>query len=199
MIFNFFGIIYTVCNYKFFNFRRLFIKTLLILSLIIIAIFSSGIHHQLLEVRTVSRVFMNISDGGIAQSTEGRAVLFQSSFEQFFKYPIGVGFGNWQDYSHVRSYLVTKDLYYPHNIFLEIFCELGFLVGIIFIIYVIVVFFYGFTSFLRKKNYLFQLLFYIFAFLIFNSMISGDFSDARILFVFMSLISVKGLKYVNNL
>ena len=32
-----------------------------------------------------------------------------------------------------------------------------------------------------------------------NYLISGDFSDARMLFVFMSLISIKGLNYVNNL
>ena len=183
----------------FFNFKRLFLKTLLVLSLVIIAIFASGIHNQFLEIKTVSRVFMNMSEGGLAQSTEGRSILIQSSFEQIFKHPMGVGFGNWQDFSHLRSYFLTKDLFYPHNVFLEIFCELGVLVGIIFVIYVLIIFFYSFTLFIRNKNDLFQVLFYIFAFLMFNSMISGDFSDARMLFVFMSLISIKGLNYVNNL
>ena len=95
--------------------------------------------------------------------------------------------------------MITKDLFYPHNIFLEIFCELGIFVGFIFIVYVIILFIQSFRLFINHNNELLKLLFYIFAYLLFNSMISGDFSDARLLFVVMSVLSVKELKYVNNL
>ena len=90
-------------------------------------------------------------------------------------------------------------MYYPHNIFMEIFCELGLFTGLLFFVYVIKVFLDNFRSIIEQKNNLHQLIFYIFAYLLFNSMISGDLSDARLLFIFMSLISIKDFKYVNNM
>jgi hypothetical protein len=39
-----------------------------------------------------------------------------------------------------------------------------------------------------------KLLFYTFAFLLFNSMVSGDLNDARLLFVFIPIMLVKEIE-----
>mgnify|MGYP006186605961 FL=1 len=131
---------------------------------------------------------MNVQDGGGGKSTSGRTILFQTSIDEIIEYPLGVGFGNWEVYSKDRSTLSLKKLFYPHNLLLEILCEMGFVTSIIFILYVVFVLLK--TMIKLKNNVGLNILFYIFAFLLLNSMISGDLSDARLLFVVLSLLSI---------
>ena len=194
------SILITMTLYFFLNFRKLFWRFIVLLSLLISLVFITGFHNQLLEVKTVSRVFMNVQDGGGGKSTSGRTILFQTSIDEIIEYPLGVGMGNFEEFANERFFLKRMSLHYSHNIFLEIFCELGFLSSFIFLIYVLVVFLSSFISIINnQKNELLQLLFYIFAFLLLNSMISGDLSDARILFIVIALLSIKEIKNVNNL
>ena len=191
------SILITMTLYFFLNFRKLFWRFIVLLSLLISLVFITGFHNQLLEVKTVSRVFMNVQDGGGGKSTSGRTILFQTSIDEIIEYPLGVGFGNWEVYSKDRSTLSLKKLFYPHNLLLEILCEMGFVTSIIFILYVVFVLLK--TIIKLKNNVGLNILFYIFAFLLLNSMISGDLSDARLLFVVLSLLSIKEIRNVNNL
>ena len=191
------SILITMTLYFFLNFRKLFWRFIVLLSLLISLVFITGFHNQLLEVKTVSRVFMNVQDGGGGKSTSGRTILFQTSIDEIIEYPLGVGFGNWEVYSKDRSTLSLKKLFYPHNLLLEILCEMGFVTSIIFILYVVFILLN--TIIKLKNNVGLNILFYIFAFLLLNSMISGDLSDARLLFVVLSLLSIKEIRNVNNL
>ncbi|MBT3418313.1 MAG: O-antigen ligase family protein [Flavobacteriales bacterium] len=191
------SILITMTLYFFLNFRKLFWRFIVLLSLLISLVFITGFHNQLLEVKTVSRVFMNVQDGGGGKSTSGRTILFQTSIDEIIEYPLGVGFGNWEVYSKDRSTLSLKKLFYPHNLLLEILCEMGFVTSIIFILYVVFILLN--TIIKLKNNVGLNILFYTFAFLLLNSMISGDLSDARLLFVVLSLLSIKEIRNVNNL
>tara|TARA_Y100001968_G_C19395996_1_gene738345 strand:- start:41 stop:1180 length:1140 start_codon:yes stop_codon:yes gene_type:complete len=198
----FYAIVLVMTFHLYLNFRRLFWRSVFTLSVIISLFFVSGIHERFFEIKTVSRVFMNVQTGGNNQSTEGRKVLIETSLDQIIEYPLGVGLGNWQKFADKKSFLVSHKppLNYPHNIFLEIFCELGVFVGLLFFVYVITLFLKSlFYHIKNQNNKLLQLLFYIFAYLLFNAMISGDLSDSRLLFIFMSLLSIKELKNANNL
>tara|TARA_Y100000739_G_C20606288_1_gene465749 strand:- start:352 stop:1482 length:1131 start_codon:yes stop_codon:yes gene_type:complete len=195
----FYSILIILFIYLFINFRRIFFRSISVILVLFSIIYFSGIANDLPP--TVSRVFMNFLDGGLLQSTQGRSILLETSLNQLFDNPFGVGLGNWQEYADNKNFLVAHKppLYYPHNIFMEIICELGIFTGLLFFVYVIKVFFDNFRSIIHQKNNLHQVIFYIFAYLLFNSMISGDLSDARLLFIFMSLISINNFKYVNNM
>ena len=195
----FYSILIILFIYLFVNFRRIFFRSISVILVVFLIIYLTGITNDLPP--TVSRVFMNFLDGGILQSTQGRSILLETSLNQLLDNPFGVGLGNWQEYADSKNFLIAHKppLYYPHNIFMEIFCELGLFTGLLFFVYVIKVFLDNFRSIIQQKNNLHQLIFYIFAYLLFNSMISGDLSDARLLFIFMSLISIKDFKYVNNM
>lgn len=198
----FYAIVLVMAFYLYLNFRRLFWRSVFTVSVIISLFFISGIHERFFEIKTVSRVFMNVQTDGYNQSTEGRQILIETSLNQIIENPLGVGLGNWQQFADKKSFLVSHKppLNYPHNIFLEIFCELGIVVGLLFIVYIIIISLKSlFYHIKNQNNKLLQLLFYIFAYLLFNAMISGDLSDSRLLFVFMSLLSIKELKNANNL
>lgn len=97
-------------------------------------------------------------------------------------YVTGVGPGNWS--KTLNSYFT-----YPHNIFLEVYSELGILTGSLFLIpYCLFIFFY--------KNFLFP----IPLFFLISHQVSGDVADARWLLLFSVVvfsISINN-KYIKN-
>lgn len=82
----------------------------------------------------------------------------------------GVGAGRWSEYFY-------SDFTYPHNIFLEVFFDLGLIYGLVFL--------FPYVSFIvHFKNY-----FYIFPLFFFIShQMSGDVADARWLLLFSMLV-----------
>ena len=187
----FFSLLFVMFIYLLMNFRRIFLKVLFVLTLLISIIFISGLHNKLAEFGTVSRIFMNINEGGFRKST-ARSILYKTSINEFISYPFGVGSGNFAVYSDKRMYLENKQLFYPHNIFLEIFLEFGLFSGLFFFIYILYSTIKSYNLNIKDRNNDYgNLLFYTFVFLILNSMISGDLNDARLLLVFIPLMSIE--------
>tara|TARA_B100000214_G_scaffold141453_1_gene101127 strand:- start:6247 stop:7416 length:1170 start_codon:yes stop_codon:yes gene_type:complete len=111
------------------------------------------------------------------------------SLELLSIYPTGVGIGNWQEYSNKtkKYHLLKHD--YPHNLILEVFSELGLLGGIVLLLVLLKSIYFTFFRMLRysKENSIYNLLFYLQLFLLFNSMFSGDLNDSRFLFIIISI------------
>jgi len=179
--------------YAFFNFRKIFLKSIVALSLLLFIGLITGAFEHLSQYKTVSRIFMNIQEGGLKKST-GRSLLFESSVKEILDYPFGVGSGNFVEYTGNSQYFKNKNLYYPHNLFLEIASEFGVITLFLFLLYLFHSIYLSFKINLTSKLITGNMLFYTFAFLFLNSMISGDLSDARLLFVFIPLMLVKDEK-----
>ncbi|MDG1718957.1 MAG: O-antigen ligase family protein [Flavobacteriales bacterium] len=184
-----FSLFLVMILYFFFNFRKVFLRTIILLSFLISILFFTGLFDQLSQYNNVSRVFMNIGEGGF-NKPNNRSYIFESSIQEIISYPLGVGSGNFVEYTEDPSFFKNKDLFYPHNLFFEILCEFGIITFLVFMIYLL-------QSLLSFKINLFnkretrKMMFYTFAFLFFNSMVSGDLNDARLLFVFIPLMLVK--------
>ena len=187
-----FSLFLVMILYFFFNFRKVFFRIITVASFLFLFLFLTGIFEQLSQYSTVSRVFMNIGEGGLSK-TNNRSYIFESSIQEIISYPLGVGSGNFVEYTEDPSFFKNKDLFYPHNLFFEILCEFGILTFLVFMIYLL-------QSLLSFKKNLFNkretrnMMFYSFAFLFFNSMVSGDLNDARLLFVFIPLMLVKEIE-----
>ena len=187
----FLSLLLVIVIYLIINFRSIFLKSILLVSILISIIFISGLHKKIEEYKTVSRIFMNLNKGGMNKST-GRSVLYETSVNEFISYPLGVGSGNFAFYSDKRIYLQNKQLFYPHNLFLEILTEFGLFSGFLFFIYIFYSTFKSYKLNIKDRNNDYgNLLFYTFAFLLLNSMISGDLNDARLLLVFIPLMSLE--------
>jgi len=177
--------------YLFINFKKIFWKSVFVISLLVSIVLISGLHTKMSEFETVSRVFMNVSEGGMRKST-GRSVLYETAINEIIEHPFGVGSGNFDMYSDRKMYLKNKKLFYSHNLFLEIFTEFGIFSGVLFFIYILCSIINSYKLNIKNRNNDYgNLLFYTFAFLLLNSMISGDLNDARLLLVFIPLMSIK--------
>lgn len=92
----------------------------------------------------------------------------------------GLGIGHWQ------KYVQFFDLEHPHNFILQAIVEMGWVLGIIFLVPF-------FLFFLLPKNPLFIICFTVFLY----SMISGDFRDARVLLA-LSILSFTSFNFHIN-
>ncbi|EQB64156.1 MAG: O-antigen polymerase [candidate division Zixibacteria bacterium RBG-1] len=128
------------------------------------------------------------------ESSPERVDMYTQALRTFLSFPYflsGTGIGGF-----TVSYAGFDDKrgIYPHNIFLEMASELGFL-GLLAIFLLI---FWslkdGFSLFKRNQDsnstYLSLTLLALFIFLLLNSLVSGDINDNRILFASMALIQV---------
>lgn len=116
-------------------------------------------------------------------STSARLTLFKSSLNCLEINFFGYGLGNFSNYCDPSRILGQNG--YPHNIFVEIFLELGLIIFLIFGVFMLKIYF--------KKKYIridsaYQGFYSIWLFYLLNSLVSGDLSDARFLFVFSTLI-----------
>ena len=179
--------------YYFFNFRKVFFRVVALFSFLIFLLFVTGAFEQLSQYKTVSRVFMNLGEGGLRKST-GRSFLFESSIQEMIEYPSGVGSGNFVEYTDRSNFFKNKNLHYPHNLFFEIATEFGIITLLFFLVYLIQSIYLSFKINLLDKFQPGNMMFYTFAFLFFNSMISGDLNDARLLFVFIPLMLVEEIE-----
>ena len=175
------------------NFNRVFIKLLVSLVFLISVLFISGAGKQISEIGGFERVFMNVSKkGGTKQSTGTRMDLALGSLVLFQHYPLGVGAGNWKStVNEIRpDHLIPLE--YPHNLFFEVGNEYGIFVLIILIFTLLFIAAMSYNKMLKYREHttLYPVLFYLFIFLLLNSLVSGMLNDSRILFVIISMILI---------
>jgi len=176
--------------FSFINFRKVFLRILALSSLIIFFLFITGAIDQLSQYKTVARVFMNVQEGGLMKST-GRSYFFESSVQEIITYPLGVGSGNFVEYTDNPDFFKNKNLDYPHNLFFEIATEFGVISLLLFLIYLFQSIYLSFKINVLNRFQSGNMMFYTFVFLFLNSMISGDLNDARLFLVFIPLMLVK--------
>jgi O-antigen ligase len=176
--------------YLFLNVSRLFsIRNIIFISLLVgicsylISIY--GVPSQLARVMViVDLLFSRETSVNTSGSTGIRVDMYKESFEMIAVAPgIGVGMGGWGEHYLGGSTKFT----YPHNLFLELFSELGIFLGLIF-------------SFLLTLPLLYikDPFFYLFLFLLLAQQVSGDMADGRFLSfaAFMILFRNLMLDYV---
>ena len=188
--------------YFFLNFRKIFLKSVLFVSIIILALLFTDVPKKISELGRTDRVFLNVSKrGGSSESTQTRFELAERSYNLTKKYPFGIGAGNWQlkankfDSTHLMAHE------YPHNLIFEIFNEYGIIAGIIFLLYILHITLLGFAKMINSrkiKSSLYPFLFYLWLFLLLNAMLSGSLDDARLLFIISCCFLTNKSLILNN-
>ena len=186
----------TVLVYLLLNFKKIFFYFILIISFLFIYSNTTDLKKMVYNFGNSKRVFMNFSQHGIkSKSTLSRVDLTKRGFEMIYHYPLGVGMGNWQVYSNkIKPYhLVNAKHFYPHNLFLEIFNEYGFISFILFLFLMIKAFKISFIKMNEHQQHLsmYPMLFYLLIFLFLNSLLSGSLNDSRIMFTIISLLFIQ--------
>jgi len=98
-------------------------------------------------------------------------------FDNGLNFLFGYGFGSY------GILTLGKDVRsYPHNVFLEVWVELGFVGAVVFLLFI------GNIFILSKKSFSFS--FFVMLFIFFNMMKSSSISDMRIYFAFMSMMII---------
>jgi len=191
-----------LCLFLFLNFRRYFLKFIVLMSFLLSLIAFTDISKEVVKLGKVERIFMNFNSRGVAKKSTGtRKRLMKGAVTVFKEYPMGVGSGNWQDKSNEIDSQNLMPLEYSHNIFLEVLNEYGIIV--VFILMMLFIYVFHLSYMLMNKYYynessLYTLLFYVLTYFFLNSLISGDIIDARLLFVVISFILIKAPLINNN-
>lgn len=122
--------------------------------------------------------------GHIDEAVNERITYYQSAISVFLNHPlIGVGFGGWP----ISSGLGDISLH-PHNVFLEILSETGFIGFVLFVTFLYFVFRrFSLTSFLSSPERTSLALLTIFSFM--NAQKTGDLHDNLLMFVTLALCS----------
>jgi len=160
---------------KHINIKIFFIFIFILLSLIYIysdyLLYDTRIGSAIIEV---SDIISNEREIVITETTPSvtiRLGMIVETLDLIYNYPFGVGIGNWP---HITG---LHWLEYPHNFILEVFSEIGLLLGVIFLV--------PYFVFLRSRiDFLFAVSF----FYLLSSLASGDVLDSRFL-LFYSLLS----------
>lgn len=141
-------------------------------------------------------VFWLSEDISNNESTFERKIMQESTLNMLSDYPLGVGLGNWSKYITNYGYILPSgDGAYPHNLFIELFSELGFVALISFIFIVIRGFIFSYKVLKLQKYGSF--LFNAFLFYFFNLFFSGDLTDSRFL-LFFALLSERYFSIYND-
>lgn len=156
------------------------------------------IQNRYLELGNPAKRMTNPTVGGYA-----RIDRVKRSVNLVVRYPLGVGIGNWAQQTNEFSDLSHRDKEYPHNIVLELANETGLLVAVIFLSLIFTVFLLASSEFQKNNHYLLRIFFILFLYMLINTMISGDLTDSRFLFIFLSLylahsLSIKENKLLNK-
>jgi O-antigen ligase len=124
--------------------------------------------------------------GELGTSEQTRLEYLDDADELILKHPGGIGFGGFSYYTYG---VTTEDITYPHNLFLEILCEGGWLACFVFLCLFLATvkkayrLAYVFPRALEYKV-LFALLLYLFL----NNQVSGDLNDYRDMFCCMAIV-----------
>ena len=188
------SLLLTFLLYFFLNFRFIFIRFIVFMSLLISIFFVTNISNNLSEFGKADRVFVNFaSKGGSSQSTQTRFELVDRSLDLMFKYPFGVGVGNWQIKANEYNPNFLMPHKYPHNLLLELINEHGIIAACLFLLFIMYAFYFSYVNmkrYLNDKSSLYALLFYMSIFLFLNVMLSGSLNDSRLLFVTLCCVLI---------
>lgn len=131
---------------------------------------------------------LQMLDVPFLQSTSGRATHMGSDLNRNYDYPLmvisyhfldGIGFGNYHN-------PYTQEIY-PHNIILEILCEMGF-IGLLFVIMVVIFYLRSHHFLLRNELPSGGICLLLWIPYLVRSMISGDLSENISLFISLFLL-----------
>ena len=179
------SLLITFLVYFIFNFKRLFVPVFVYSFFIFSFAFFSDLSPSKLNFGKIERLVTKDN-----RSQNARAVFALRSFDLMQHYPFGVGLGNWQIYiNKIRPTHLLKHEY-PHNLVLEIFTELGFFSGILFLSLLIYILFYNYKKmylYMNNEYSFYPLLFYLQFYLVINSFFSGSLNDSRLLFIIMAM------------
>lgn len=113
------------------------------------------------------------------RSTAVRESLWGSSWQSIAWEPSGIGWGDFGNLTEVASTLLR----YPHNLFLEVFYEAGWIAGAALLTFLV-------TSMLlmcrRSHEPVGAVLFALLLFSVVNAMVSGDINDNRLMWLLLS-------------
>ncbi|CAH6793887.1 membrane hypothetical protein [Vibrio chagasii] len=101
-----------------------------------------------------------------------RVSLYFSTISYLKNNYLGCGLGCWSNVEQINS----LGFFYPHNLILEVYTELGFFVGTVFIIYS--------QLYLISKD---KVIFYLGSFITLSAMFSGDLVDSRYLVIISTM------------
>ena len=192
-----YGFFIVMCIYIFLNFRTHWLRFFYIIISVLflsssvyffdtIGFTNINIENRYMELGNPAKRMQNPTSGGYA-----RIDRIDRSISLVDDYPFGVGMGNWATFTN-KNYSNNTNLYhrdkeYAHNIILEILNESGFVVAVVFLA-LLIIFFISYVNYLRlNENKLTRLFFLLTLFILVNTMISGDLTDSRFFFVFLSL------------
>lgn len=112
-------------------------------------------------------------------STDTRESMWSISWQNIAWEPAGIGWGDFANLEDVSGTLIK----YPHNLFMEVFYEAGWIAGAALLLFVS-------TSLLRmwKRSYepVTAVLFALLLFTLVNAMVSGDINDNRLMWLMLS-------------
>ena len=180
--------------YLILNFNKVIIKVSIVLCVFFSLLLFPGIQKSISSSLEFDRVFMNFSKKGSRnKSTSTRKNLAIGSLILLQNYPFGVGAGNWQILSNKIRPNHMMPLEYPHNLLLEVACEYGIQSLLLLLLLLLFVLNLGYKKMIKFQNdetSLYPLLFYLFLFLFINSLVSGQLTDSRLLFIVVSFIII---------
>jgi len=116
--------------------------------------------------------------GSVAEGT--RSELYKDGIDLILRFPFGVGFGGFSDYSVAQ---------YPHNLLIEIFAEAGVIVGTV-VLVVLSLSFIKAKRLTKVDNTSLDVLVGLFFYAFMNSMFSGDMISPKLLYFTMALIFI---------
>ncbi|MDP8221368.1 MAG: O-antigen ligase family protein [Candidatus Stygibacter frigidus] len=176
---------------KYMSFRKKILSFILIILLVIFALNWSGASH------TIHRFAIMGSDDYSTYSRELHIVRSMRIISDHFLFGCGIG-----SYGICANNIDQR--YYPHNIFLEVFCESGFIGLIVFLLFLAYVFKLIYNEFILGKqstNPFILSILYCCLYLFLNAMKSNNFTDNRIFFAWLGiliLIITNRKKFENN-
>ena len=176
----------TILLYLFLNFRKLILPVLVLFISIGLIFITTNFKKSVLDVGKTERLVTKDS-----RSKNARLVFIDRSFDLMKVYPLGVGLGNWQIYTNKYDATHLLKHQYPHNLILEIFVELGFITGALFIILLLKVLFFSYNRILKYNHQEKHILSVVILFKILLNIkffFSGSLVDSRFLFVIMAMV-----------
>lgn len=113
------------------------------------------------------------------RSTAAREYMWDFSWQNIAWEPVGLG---WGDFANLPAVAGTN-LSYPHNLFLEVFYEAGWIAGIALLVFVVASLV---RMWLRSHEPPIAVLFALLLFTLVNAMVSGDINDNRLMWLLLS-------------
>ena len=136
-------------------------------------------------VVTMNQRITNTISAPLDQTAHTRVIRARSALEMFSEHPLtGVGVGG---FDLLFNPFESERGDYPHNLFLEVAAEMGFIGLILFALLVFLPPYHALTSFRQSGQWTTLLIIAVTIYLLVNALFSGDLNDNRLLFTALGL------------